>query len=94
MLLGEALAERASKKKQLEQLEARAVSVARYQERERGELHRRLSGSVTCGPRRTGSPRPGGNWMSGSSRLAGRPNWPTSHSSPGRPGELQDRGSR
>jgi hypothetical protein len=34
VLLGEALAERASKKKQLEQLEARAVSVARYQEGE------------------------------------------------------------
>jgi hypothetical protein len=32
MLLGEALADRASKKKQLEQVEARAVSVARYQE--------------------------------------------------------------
>ena len=34
MLLGEALADRASKKKQLEQVEARAVSVARYQEGE------------------------------------------------------------
>lgn len=34
MLLGEALAERSSKKKQLEQVEARAVSVARYQEGE------------------------------------------------------------
>lgn len=34
MLLGEALAERASKKKQLEQVEARAVSAARYQEGE------------------------------------------------------------
>lgn len=34
MLLGEALAERASKKKQLEQVEARAASVARYQEGE------------------------------------------------------------
>lgn len=32
MLLGEALAERSSKKKQLEQVEARAVAVARYQE--------------------------------------------------------------
>jgi hypothetical protein len=35
MLLGEALAERASKNKQLAQVEARAVSVARYQEGER-----------------------------------------------------------
>jgi hypothetical protein len=34
MLLGEALAERASKKKQLEQVEVRAASVARYQEGE------------------------------------------------------------
>ena len=34
MLLGEALADRASKKKQLEQVEARAASVARYQEGE------------------------------------------------------------
>ena len=34
MLLGEALADRASKKKQLEQIQARAVSVARYQEGE------------------------------------------------------------
>jgi hypothetical protein len=34
MLLGEALAERAGKKKQLEQVEARAASVARYQEGE------------------------------------------------------------
>jgi hypothetical protein len=34
MLLGEALAERASKKKQLEQVEVRATSVARYQEGE------------------------------------------------------------
>jgi hypothetical protein len=34
MLLGEALADRASKRKQLEQVEARAVSVARYQEGE------------------------------------------------------------
>ena len=34
MLLGEALAERASKRKQLEQVEARAASVARYQEGE------------------------------------------------------------
>jgi hypothetical protein len=34
VLLGEALAERASKKKQLNQIEARAVSVARYQEGE------------------------------------------------------------
>jgi hypothetical protein len=34
VLLGEALADRASKKKQLEQIEARAVSVARYQEGE------------------------------------------------------------
>jgi hypothetical protein len=34
MLLGEALTERAGKKKQLEQVEARAASVARYQEGE------------------------------------------------------------
>lgn len=34
MLLGEALAERAGKKNQLEQVEARAESVARYQEGE------------------------------------------------------------
>jgi len=34
VLLGEALADRAGKKKQLEQIEARAVSVARYQEGE------------------------------------------------------------
>jgi hypothetical protein len=34
MLLGEALADRASKRKQLEQVEARAVSAARYQEGE------------------------------------------------------------
>jgi DNA repair exonuclease SbcCD ATPase subunit len=34
MLLGEALADRASKKKQLEQVEARAASVARFQEGE------------------------------------------------------------
>jgi hypothetical protein len=34
MLLGEALADRASKKKQLEQVEARASSVARFQEGE------------------------------------------------------------
>jgi hypothetical protein len=34
MLLGEALADRASKKKQLEQIEGRAASVARYQEGE------------------------------------------------------------
>lgn len=34
MLLGEALADRASKKKQLEQVAARATSVARYQEGE------------------------------------------------------------
>jgi hypothetical protein len=34
MLLGEALADRASKKKQLEQIGARAASVARYQEGE------------------------------------------------------------
>ncbi len=34
MLLGEALADRASKKKQLEQVAARAVAVARYQEGE------------------------------------------------------------
>jgi len=54
MLLGEALAERSSKKKQLEQVEARAVSVARYQEGERpaedaGELletGRRLVGEL------------------------------------------------
>lgn len=54
MLLGEALAERASKKKQLEQVEARAVSVARYQEGEQpaenaGELldtGRRLVGEL------------------------------------------------
>ena len=32
MMLGEALAERASKKKQLEQIAARAAAVARYQE--------------------------------------------------------------
>jgi hypothetical protein len=54
MLLGEALAERASRKKQLEQVEARAVSVARYQEGEQpaenaGELletGRRLVGEL------------------------------------------------
>jgi hypothetical protein len=54
MLLGEALAERASKKKQLEQVEARAVSVSRYQEGEQpaesaGELletGRRLVGEL------------------------------------------------
>lgn len=34
MLLGEALAERASMKKQLEQLQSRAIAVARYQEGE------------------------------------------------------------
>ncbi len=34
MMLGEALAERASKKKQLEQTAARAAAVARYQEGE------------------------------------------------------------
>jgi hypothetical protein len=34
MLLGEALAHRASKKKQLDQVQARAASVARYQEGE------------------------------------------------------------
>jgi hypothetical protein len=34
MLLGEALADRASKKRQLEQVEARAASVARFQEGE------------------------------------------------------------
>jgi len=34
MLLGEALADRASKKKQLDQIAARAASVARYQEGE------------------------------------------------------------
>jgi hypothetical protein len=34
MLLGEALAERAGKKKQLEQIAARATAVARYQEGE------------------------------------------------------------
>jgi hypothetical protein len=54
MLLGEALADRASKKRQLEQVEARAASVARYQEGEQpaenaGELldqGRRLIGEL------------------------------------------------
>jgi hypothetical protein len=54
MLLGEALADRASKKKQLEQVEARAASVARFQEGEQpaenaGELldqGRRLIGEL------------------------------------------------
>ncbi len=54
MLLGEALADRASKKKQLEQVEARASSVARFQEGEQpaenaGELldqGRRLIGEL------------------------------------------------
>ena len=54
MLLGEALADRASKKKQLDQIEARAASVARYQEGEQpaenaGELldqGRRLIGEL------------------------------------------------
>ncbi len=60
MLLGEALADRASKKKQLEQVEARAVSVARYQEGEQpaedaGELldkGRRLIGELRVLARR------------------------------------------
>ena len=54
MLLGEALADRASKKKQLEQVEARAAAVARFQEGEQpaenaGELldqGRRLIGEL------------------------------------------------
>jgi hypothetical protein len=54
MLLGEARADRASKKKQLEQVEARAASVARFQEGEQpaenaGELldqGRRLIGEL------------------------------------------------
>ena len=54
MLLGEALADRASKKKRLEQVEARASSVARFQEGEQpaenaGELldqGRRLIGEL------------------------------------------------
>jgi hypothetical protein len=79
MLLGEALADRSSKKKQLEQVEARAASVARYQEGEEpaenaDELLEKAGGSSpSCG-----------NWPAGSIGPTARPSWTRVSRSPTR----------
>lgn len=79
MLLGEALADRASKKKQLEQVEARAASVARYQEGEQpaenpDELLDQDEGSLTSCV----------IWPGGSTGPTARPSWTQASRSPTR----------